>query len=125
MALVEKINQPTWCCNDDGDAALESCDLSGVGKSTSNDLRSEIDATSQWPHNIIDLHSKFAGRRKNESKRTVWLCLAAGETRHHRKTKSEGLTRAGLSATKDIASIDGIGQGCYLDRKWGGLTFCS
>ena len=66
---------------------------------------------------LFDLGGELARRLQDEGPRHAGAGAAALEHRQHRQGEGRGLAGAGLGDAQDVAALQGVGNGLFLDRR--------
>ena len=75
----------------------------------------ELVVDAVFAERLLDLGGEFARRLQNERARHAGAGAAALEHRQHRQGEGGGLAGAGLGDAQNVAALQGVGNGLFLD----------
>src|ERR1019366_585555 len=122
LALFDQVLDAARRADDDVDAALECADLAVLRHATVDLGGEETDAAGNGLHRAVDLQGEFARRGEDEgawlaSHLAVLAAVVLHEALDERCSERDGLARAGLTATEDVATREHIRDRRGLDRE--------
>ena len=116
-AALGEIEQAAGGCDDDVGAARDLGLLIAERDAADQKREVQLVVDAVLAERLFDLGGELARRLQNEGARHAGASAAALQHRQHRQSEGGGLAGAGLGDAQDVAALQGVGNGLFLDRR--------
>ena len=116
-AALGEIEQASGGRDDDVGAARDLGLLIAERDAADQERKVQLVVDAVFAERLFDLGGELARRLQNEGARHAGASAAALEHRQHRQGEGGGLAGAGLGDAQDVAALQGVGNGLFLDRR--------
>ena len=116
-AASGEIEQASGCCDDHVGATRDLGFLIAERDAANQKREVQLVVDAVFGEGLFDLRGELARRLQNEGARHAGASAAALQHRQHRQREGGGLARAGLGDAQDVAALQGVGNGLFLDRR--------